>query len=220
MLDLTGEPARLLVKGLVPVPGVAIGGVEIDIVAGYGATPDQVPPLLAAGVRLLTAHWYASRGEPVSAALPPDVADLVAPYRKRRLAHERQRGARAHRAPGRAGSRPEGGRHSRRPRRRPHPRRIAEGGRHPLDRLRRRPPPNDWSSGDGAGARVTLALEAEGSDAERDRTLAILDAAATVAEAVSPTLPAGRLTLVRVATVTIDRAKDGRRWRGRLVLEP
>lgn len=86
VLDVTDEPARLLVKGPVPAPGVAIAGIEVDIVAGYGATVEQVPPLLAAAVRLLTAHWYATRGEPASAAMPPDVADLLAGYRRRRMA--------------------------------------------------------------------------------------------------------------------------------------
>lgn len=85
VLDLASDPARLSITGTVPSPGVAMGGVEIDLVTGYGSSPDQVPPMLAQAVRLLTAHWYATRGDGDSVAIPADVAALVAGWRTLRL---------------------------------------------------------------------------------------------------------------------------------------
>lgn len=78
----------------------------------------------------------------------------------------------------------------------------------------------DWSTGDGPGARVSLTLEAEGSDAERARTLAILERAALVAEALPPALGGGgRVVLLRASAASIGRIDGGRRWRGRMTIE-
>lgn len=78
---------------------------------------------------------------------------------------------------------------------------------------------SDWSTGDGTGARVSLTLEAEGSDAERARTLAILERAALVAEGLPPALGGGRIVLLRATAASVGRTDGGRRWRGRMTIE-
>jgi uncharacterized phiE125 gp8 family phage protein len=68
----------------VPTPGRATAGIEIDFVAGYGETADDVPAPLRLAIRLLVAHWYENRGMVASggvAPLPASVAELIAPYR-------------------------------------------------------------------------------------------------------------------------------------------
>lgn len=86
LLDLADEPARLVFGAGVPTPGRAVAGIEIDLVAGYGPTADAVPAPLAQAVRLLAAHWYAARGTEPDAAIPADVATLIAGYRVTRIA--------------------------------------------------------------------------------------------------------------------------------------
>jgi len=44
-LDLVGEPARLLFHGSQPVPNRCLNDIEIDVVAGYGASADAVRPI-------------------------------------------------------------------------------------------------------------------------------------------------------------------------------
>jgi uncharacterized phiE125 gp8 family phage protein len=86
LLDLSGEPARLLFQGGNPVPGVAIAGIEIDIIAGYGPTAEAVPEPLRHAVALLAAHWYANRGDTPTTGLPGEVVALASGYRRLRLA--------------------------------------------------------------------------------------------------------------------------------------
>lgn len=86
VLDLAGEPARLLFEGGVPIPGQRIAGIDIDVVAGYGATAASVPPELVQAVKLLAAHWYAARGDAAdTSSIPDDVGTLIAGYRRLRL---------------------------------------------------------------------------------------------------------------------------------------
>lgn len=85
VLDLVGEPARIAFKGALPAPGVPMAGIEIDVVAGYGAAPANVPPALAQAVKLLAAHWYERRGDAPDAELPADVSVLVDAHRAPRL---------------------------------------------------------------------------------------------------------------------------------------
>lgn len=84
-LDLVGEPARLLFNDTPPIPGRRLAGVEIDVIAGYGATAASVPAELVQAVKLTAAHWYARRGDDDTSSIPDDVALLVAPYRQPRL---------------------------------------------------------------------------------------------------------------------------------------
>ncbi len=82
------DPPRLVVDLAAPEPGRAVEGIEIDIVAGFGAGAADVPPPLAQAVRQLVALWFEHRGDaPREAAVAPaEIAALVAPYRRRRIA--------------------------------------------------------------------------------------------------------------------------------------
>jgi uncharacterized phiE125 gp8 family phage protein len=68
----------------VPAPGRATAGIELDFVAGYGDTADDVPAPLKLAIRLLLAHGYDNRGVIAGGnPMPPPagVAELIAPYR-------------------------------------------------------------------------------------------------------------------------------------------
>jgi uncharacterized phiE125 gp8 family phage protein len=82
---------RLLRRGLQtwPRPGRARSGIEITMVAGFGATTTDVPAPIRQALLLLAAHWYEHR-EPVEIGtsltpIPNMVSELLAPYRWRRL---------------------------------------------------------------------------------------------------------------------------------------
>lgn len=72
-----------------PVPGRAQGGVELDLVAGFGDGAADVPELLRHAVRTLMAHWYDNRGLVAIgqsiAMMPASVAAMIAAYRVRSL---------------------------------------------------------------------------------------------------------------------------------------
>src|SRR5581483_10065110 len=64
-----------------PVPGRTIGGIEIDVNAGYGDAGTHVPEPLRQAIRILVAHWYENRGLAGAAPmLPLTVSALIAPY--------------------------------------------------------------------------------------------------------------------------------------------
>ena len=74
--------------GPAPAPTRRAGGIEADIVVGYGLSPGDVPGPLRQAVRLLVARWFERRGDDVEegpARLPGEVAALLAPYRGARL---------------------------------------------------------------------------------------------------------------------------------------
>ncbi len=83
-LDTASAPAQLAFAGL-PAPERSVGGIELDIVAGYGDAPEDVPEPLRQAIRLLTAHWYENRGVVALghevAVLPASASALIAPYR-------------------------------------------------------------------------------------------------------------------------------------------
>lgn len=67
------------------LPGRAVGGIELDLEIGYGATPADVPQVLLQSIRMLVAHWYDNRGL-VSigqsvAMMPPSVNAMIASHR-------------------------------------------------------------------------------------------------------------------------------------------
>jgi uncharacterized phiE125 gp8 family phage protein len=69
-----------------PQPGRVVGGIEIDVETGYGATAADVPEPLRQAIRLLLAHWYENRavaanGSATAKPLPANVAALLAPFR-------------------------------------------------------------------------------------------------------------------------------------------
>lgn len=68
-----------------PMPGRAVAGIEIDVTAGYGDDPSDVPAPLRQAIRQLVAHWYDNRGVVATGAesvLPAGVRLLIAPFRR------------------------------------------------------------------------------------------------------------------------------------------
>ncbi|HYF53603.1 MAG TPA: hypothetical protein VEA41_05040 [Salinarimonas sp.] len=86
-LDGASDPARLLVGPAAPDPGRPVGGIEITLRAGFGPSPADVPEPLIQAIRLLVGRWFEHRGDALhDTALPADVAALIAPHRRLRLA--------------------------------------------------------------------------------------------------------------------------------------
>ncbi|MFC5393099.1 head-tail connector protein [Bosea vestrisii] len=82
------DPPLIAIVGPVPPPGRARAAIEIDLVAGFGATRDTVPAPLRQAVLRLACRWFEHRGDVVSrdaARLPAEIAALVAPFRRVRL---------------------------------------------------------------------------------------------------------------------------------------
>jgi uncharacterized phiE125 gp8 family phage protein len=74
------------VAAAAPEPGLPAEGIHLDVVVGFGQAGSDVPAPLVQAIRLLVARWFENRGDaPAGTALPPDVAALVAPYRRARL---------------------------------------------------------------------------------------------------------------------------------------
>ncbi len=90
ILDIASQPARLAFTGAIPHPGRPINGIEIDVVAGYGASGLEVPQPLRLAVMTLVARWYEDREGLAYGIVPSRVAAafeaLVAPFRVMRLA--------------------------------------------------------------------------------------------------------------------------------------
>jgi uncharacterized phiE125 gp8 family phage protein len=87
-LDIRSNPPVIRIVGEVPEIGRERGAIEIDVVAGYGATAVAVPAPLRQAVLRLTTRWFEQRGDVVgrdAAALPGEILALVAPYRRARL---------------------------------------------------------------------------------------------------------------------------------------
>lgn len=88
--DTASAPAILaFAPWSLPVPGKKASGIELDVVTGYGAEPDDVPAPLRQAIKFLVAHWYENRGLIAIghsvAVMPMTVAALIAPYRVRSL---------------------------------------------------------------------------------------------------------------------------------------
>lgn len=84
-VEAAGDPARIVIDAAAPWP-TGLGGLAIEIRAGYGATPDAVPAPLRHAVRMTVARWFEHRGdEGAQAGLSPDILALVAPFRRPRL---------------------------------------------------------------------------------------------------------------------------------------
>lgn len=84
-LDAVSSPPRLVVHETVQT-AKPINGIEIDIVAGFGDTPADVPDSLRRALLLLVAHAYEFRGAvPVDqqpASEPHGFRTLIAPFRR------------------------------------------------------------------------------------------------------------------------------------------
>lgn len=84
----TPDQARIVFSATPPTPGRAVSGIEIDVVAGYGAAND-VPQALRQAMLMLIARWFENRGDGLDTGvnlLPVSVASLIAPFRRPRLA--------------------------------------------------------------------------------------------------------------------------------------
>ena len=84
----TPDRAQVVFSLPPPAPGRAAAGIEIDVVAGYGASSD-VPQALRQAMLMLIARWFENRGDAVEAGkgeLPASAAALIAPFRRTRLA--------------------------------------------------------------------------------------------------------------------------------------
>ncbi|WP_332698418.1 head-tail connector protein [Bosea sp. (in: a-proteobacteria)] len=82
------DPPLITVSGPVPAPGRERAAIEIDVVAGFGATRDTVPAPLRQAVLRLACRWFEHRGDVVSrdaTQLPAEIAVLVAPFRRLKL---------------------------------------------------------------------------------------------------------------------------------------
>ncbi len=77
------RPARLVLRhGRCWPPGC----LQVDLIAGYGPAPEDVPEPLRQAAAQLVAHWFENR-EPVSPSdtpqpVPQMIAALLAPYRR------------------------------------------------------------------------------------------------------------------------------------------
>jgi uncharacterized phiE125 gp8 family phage protein len=85
-IDTVSAPALLaFARGAPRAPGKLAAGIEIDIAAGYGEEPEDVPAPLRQAIRMLVAHWYENRGVVAAsgevASMPASVASLIAPFR-------------------------------------------------------------------------------------------------------------------------------------------
>jgi uncharacterized phiE125 gp8 family phage protein len=88
-VDTAGTPGRIVLTegAAMPVPGRIANGIEIKFRAGYGATPQSVPPLLKQGMRQVIAHLYEHRGDsPDQALLASGAAAIFQPFRVMSLA--------------------------------------------------------------------------------------------------------------------------------------
>ena len=89
-LDAASQPARLKLLGTGPTPGRPLNGIEIDVVAGYGASGLAVPQPLRLAIMMLVARWFENREGASFGVVPSTLADAfeaaIAPYRVLRLA--------------------------------------------------------------------------------------------------------------------------------------
>lgn len=84
-LDGSADPPRAIVDAAAPEPGAAFGGVELDLVCGFGPAASDVPAPLRLAILRLAARWFADRGDGEGGPMPPDVAALLAPHVRARL---------------------------------------------------------------------------------------------------------------------------------------
>jgi uncharacterized phiE125 gp8 family phage protein len=85
---VSGTEPPVIDASAVPNPGKARDGIEIDVTAGYGPAPTDVPESLRQALRLMIAHAYSAvgpDGRQQKGAEPADVAALLAPYRLGRV---------------------------------------------------------------------------------------------------------------------------------------
>ncbi len=83
--DLLSDPPRIVVP-TAPEPGRSRNGIAIDVLAGYGSAPEDVPATLRLAIKILVAHWFENRGDMVGEQiLPPEALALMGPFQRTRL---------------------------------------------------------------------------------------------------------------------------------------
>ncbi len=83
--DAMSDPPRIAVSPR-PEPGKARGGIAIELRAGFGPSPDDVPATLRLAVKILVARWFENRGDATGEQrLPPEALALIAPFQNTRL---------------------------------------------------------------------------------------------------------------------------------------
>jgi uncharacterized phiE125 gp8 family phage protein len=81
-LDARLEPPMLFVPSpLHPAPARPRGGIEIDVTAGYGPAPADLPEALRQAIRLILGHAFEHRGVSLPPPLPAEALALIQPYR-------------------------------------------------------------------------------------------------------------------------------------------
>lgn len=89
--DLASRPARLMRSDASawPAPGRVANGIEIELTAGFGALPLDVPETLRWAVLMLVGHWFENRAAVGADSqlrhMPMAVHAVLAPYRRVRL---------------------------------------------------------------------------------------------------------------------------------------
>jgi uncharacterized phiE125 gp8 family phage protein len=88
MLDAASLPARLYLKVL-PAPGQALNGIEVDFTSGFGDAGTDVPDGLKRAIILHAAHMFEFRTavplDQQPASVPGGYDRLLAPFLPRRL---------------------------------------------------------------------------------------------------------------------------------------
>ena len=86
-LDVVSKPSRLVLRNgrSLPLPGRRANGIELKLIAGFGASADAVPNQIKQALLIIIADWYAARGDVDAGALPLSARSLLAPYRGVRL---------------------------------------------------------------------------------------------------------------------------------------
>jgi uncharacterized phiE125 gp8 family phage protein len=83
------DPLSLVFVQMLPAPARTFAGIEIDIVAGFGASGADVPEPFRQAIRLLIADWYVNRGDIHMSSggiiLPQAAAAILSPWRRARL---------------------------------------------------------------------------------------------------------------------------------------
>ncbi len=80
--------SRLALRPGRSVPRVSrtLGGVQLLVTAGFGASAANVPQELKQAVLLIVGHWFAHRGDTEMQSLPLSVQDTLRTFRVRRIA--------------------------------------------------------------------------------------------------------------------------------------
>jgi uncharacterized phiE125 gp8 family phage protein len=85
-LNAAAAPAIIAFeRGAVKQPGRTVGGIEIDVTAGYADAADDIPAPLRQAIRFLVARNYEQRDRVEKDELPDAVAALIAAYRVAKL---------------------------------------------------------------------------------------------------------------------------------------